>query len=627
MDSDDLLAALDPEQREVALATRGPVCVLAGAGTGKTRAVAYRIAYAVYSGAVNPAHVLALTFTVRAAGELRGRLRALGGGAETVRASTFHAAALRQLTYFWPRVVGGRPPKLVESKLPLLREAAAGTGMRLDGPALADAVTEIEWAKVCQTHPDSYVHAATSAGHSPAAGIEVVGRLYQAYEQLRRDRQLIDFESVLELTAAILFSEPDAAREVHAAFRYFTVDEFQDVNPLQKLLLDAWLGGRDELCVVGDPRQTIYSFTGATASYLRSFAADYPRATVVRLVRDYRSTPQVVRLANRIVRAGSAGSAGSAGAADPAGSADLVAQRPPGPEPSVFRYPDDEAEAAAVAAEAGMLIAQGVPPREIAILLRINGQLERFEHALAAAQVPYVVRGAERFYERPEVRQALVLLRGAARAEGADTDAETVAAGGLAAAVRHVLASAGLTAGPPGAAGAGGGARSAARDRWESLAALAGLADDLAAARPEASLADFAAELAERADTGHAPVASAVTVATMHAAKGLEWDAVLLPGLVEGIMPIVHARTAESIEEERRLLYVAVTRSRKHLVLSWAPARTPGAGQARQRSRFLAGLTPAPVPATAPAAAPPGAPASAPASAPAATGAVPGVRR
>ena len=569
MDSDDLLAALDPVQREVAAATRGPVCVLAGAGTGKTRAVAYRIGYAVYTGVVNPAHVLALTFTVRAAGELRGRLRALGGGAETVRASTFHAAALRQLTYFWPRVVGSRPPKLAESKMPLLREAAAGIGMRLDGAALADAVTEIEWAKVCQTHPDSYVHAATSAGRSPAAGIDVVGRLYQAYEQLRRDRQLIDFESVLELTAAILFSEPAAAREVHAAFRYFTVDEFQDVNPLQKLLLDAWLGGRDELCVVGDPRQTIYSFTGATPAYLRSFAADYPRATVVRLVRDYRSTPQVVSLANRIT-----------GTAD---SADLVAQQPPGPEPSLSRYPDDEAEAAAVAAETGLLIGRGVPAQQIAILLRINSQLERFEHALAAAQVPYVVRGAERFYERPEVRQALVLLRGAARAEGADTDAETVAAGGLAAAVRHVLASAGLTAEPPAP-------RGAVRDRWESLAALAGLAEDVAAARPEASLADFAAELAQRADTGHAPVASAVTLTTMHAAKGLEWDAVLLPGLVEGIMPIVHARSAEAIEEERRLLYVAITRSRKHLALSWAPARAPGAGQARQRSRFLSGL-------------------------------------
>ncbi|HEY3883069.1 MAG TPA: ATP-dependent helicase, partial [Trebonia sp.] len=300
MDADELLAALDPEQRAVALAARGPVCVLAGAGTGKTRAITHRIAYAVATGLVNPPQVLALTFTVRAAGELRGRLRALGGGAEAVRASTFHSAALRQLSYFWPRVIGGRVPRLVESKLPLLREAAAGLGLKLDGAALSDAVTEIEWAKVCQVHPESYAFAAVAAGRAPSAGTEDAGRLYAAYESLRRDRQLIDFESVLELTAAILLTEPAVAREVHAAFTYFTVDEFQDVNPLQKLLLDAWLGGRDELCVVGDPRQTIYSFTGATSDYLRTFAADYPQATMVRLVRDYRSTPQVVAVANRL---------------------------------------------------------------------------------------------------------------------------------------------------------------------------------------------------------------------------------------------------------------------------------------------------------------------------------------
>ncbi len=578
MDADDLLAALDPEQREVALATRGPVCVLAGAGTGKTRAVTHRIAYAVASGVVNPAHVLALTFTVRAAGELRGRLRDLGGELEGelegVRASTFHSAALRQLTYFWPRVIGGRPPKLIESKLPLLREAARDMRLRLDGPAIADAVTEIEWAKVCQTHPDSYLPAAVAAGRTPAAGVEEVARLYQAYEQLRRDRQLIDFESVLEVTAAILFTEPAMAREVHAAFRHFTVDEFQDVNPLQKLLLDAWLGGRDDLCVVGDPQQTIYSFTGATASYLRAFGADYPGATVLRLVRDYRSTPQVVAVANRLA----AGAGGSC-------SLSLVAQRPAGPEPAVSRYDDDEAEAAGVATQAAMLLGQGVPPCEIAILVRANAHMERFEHALAAAKVPFIVRGSERFYERPEVRQALVLIRGAARASSAGADA---ALDGMAldGAVRHVLAGAGLTAEPPSA-------RGAARERWESLAALAALAGDLAAAHPAASLADFAAALTRRAETGHAPVASAVTLATMHAAKGLEWDAVLLPGLAEGIMPIVHARTAEAIEEERRLLYVAVTRARRHLRLSWAPARAPGAGQVRQRSRFLAGLFPA----------------------------------
>ena len=301
MDADQLLAALDPEQRAVALACRGPVCVLAGAGTGKTRTITHRIAYAVAAGVANPRQVMALTFTVRAAGELRGRLRALGGGAEEVRATTFHAAALRQLSYFWPRVIGGRAPQLVESKLPLLREAARDLGLSLSAPALAEAVTEIEWAKVCQVHPDSYVFAATEAARAPASGVEDIGRLYAAYEARRRDRQLIDFESVLELTSAVLLTEPAAAREVHSAFRYFTVDEFQDVNPLQKLLLDAWLGGREELCVVGDPRQTTYSFTGATSEYLREFASDYPGATMVRLVRDYRSTPQVVHVANRLM--------------------------------------------------------------------------------------------------------------------------------------------------------------------------------------------------------------------------------------------------------------------------------------------------------------------------------------
>jgi DNA helicase II / ATP-dependent DNA helicase PcrA len=574
MDAEQLIAALDPEQQTVALATRGPVCVLAGAGTGKTRAITHRIAYAVATGVVNPAQVLALTFTVRAAGELRGRLRALGGGAEAVRATTFHAAALRQLTYFWPRVIGGRPPQLVQSKLPLLREAARGLGLRVEGATLSEAVTEIEWAKVCQVHPGSYVFAAAEAGRAPSAGAEDIGRLYTAYEALRRDRQLIDFESVLELTAAILLTEPTVAREVHAAFRHFTVDEFQDVNPLQKLLLDAWLGEREELCVVGDPRQTIYSFTGATSEYLRSFAADYPQAAVIKLVRDYRSTPQVVHIANRL--------------ADTRDSSDaLVAQRKAGPEPQVTRYADEEAEAAGVAASIAALTGQGVPAQEIAVLLRINAQTERFERALSDAKVPYVVRGAERFYDRPEVRQALVLLRGAARAAGAGTDA-TGLPGELPAAVRHVLASAGLTSAPPAA-------RGAVRERWESLAAIAGLADGMAAARPAATLAEFAAELVEREQTGHAPVAAAVTLATMHAAKGLEWDAVLLPGLTEGIMPIVHARTAEAVEEERRLLYVAVTRARVHLALSWAPARTPGAESSRQRSRFLAALQASPM--------------------------------
>jgi DNA helicase II / ATP-dependent DNA helicase PcrA len=584
VDADDLVNALDPEQREVALATRGPVCVLAGAGTGKTRAITYRIAYAVATGVVRSSHVLALTFTVRAAGELRGRLRALGesvpgSGIEAVRASTFHSAALRQLVYFWPRVIGGRPPRVVESKPALLREAARGLRIRVDAAALAEVVTEVEWAKVSQLHPDSYLPAAVAAGRMPSVGPDAVTKLYASYEQLRRERQLIDFESVIELTAAMIFTEPAVALQVRDAFRFFVVDEYQDVNPLQKLLLDAWMGDRSDLCVVGDPRQTIYSFTGATPAYLRSFPADYPGATVVRLVRDYRSTPQVVNIANQLMRGGS--------------SEQLMSERANGPEPSVEEYADEAAEAAGVVSRVKVLLALGVPAREIAILVRINAHTERFEHELTEASVPYTVRGAERFYDRPEVKQALVLLRGAARAATDGADAIAVPER-LPDAVRHVLASAGLTPVPP----AG---RGATRERWESLAAIAGLADDMRVARPQATLADFAAEVAQRAEFGHAPAANAVTIATMHASKGLEWDAVLIPGLVEGVMPIVHARTPQAVEEERRLLYVAVTRAREHLVLSWALARstegTPGgtgggtaAARARQQSRFVSGM-------------------------------------
>jgi DNA helicase II / ATP-dependent DNA helicase PcrA len=520
---------------------------------------------------VDPAHVLALTFTVRAAGELRGRLRQLGVG--LARASTFHAAALRQLNYFWPRVVGGRPPQLVDGKAGLVREAAKRAQVRLDGGSgvLADTAGEIEWAKVTQVRPDGYAAAAAAAGRSPAAGPGNLAAVYAAYEELRRERHLIDFESVLELTAAILLDNRTAADQVRDLFRHFVVDEYQDVNPLQKLLLDAWLGDRDDLCVVGDPHQVIYSFTGATPAYLTGFTAEFPGATVVRLVRDYRSTPQVVAVANQLART----------------AAPLVAQRPAGPPPVLTEYADDATEAAGLAVQVQALRARGVPLREIAVLVRVNADTERFERTLAEAGVPVVVRGAERFYERPVVRQALVLLRGAARGEaGADRGPGVPRGDPLPSAVRHVLTGMGLTAAP-----AGGGA---ARERWESLTALAQLADDLHATRPEATLADFSAELTQRSELGYAPAVDGVTLASMHAAKGLEWDAVLLPGLVEGLMPIVHARTPEAVEEEKRLLYVAVTRAREHLHLSWAPVRTQSAqgarGAGRPRSRFLDGV-------------------------------------
>jgi DNA helicase-2/ATP-dependent DNA helicase PcrA len=567
MEADEVLAGLDPEQREVAEATRGPVCVLAGAGTGKTRAITHRIAYAVLTGVVSPQRVLAVTFTTRAAGELRGRLRQLG--APGVQARTFHAAAYKQLHYFWPKVIGGEPPRLVESKLGLVAEAARACRLSFGRTELRDAAAEVEWAKVTQTRPEEYATAAGKAGRTPPAEAADMARIYDAYEQLRRDRNLLDFEGMLELTAAIFTEHQEVANQFRDQYRHFVVDEYQDVNPLQKLLLDTWLGERADLCVVGDPNQTIYSFTGASPSYLLNFTIEHPEAKVVKLVRDYRSTPQVVRLANDVLA--------QARGETRHHRLELVAQRSDGPAPSFNEYDDEVAEAEAVAKRIRELLDEGVPAREIAVLFRINAQSEPYEQAFADFGIPYVVKGAERFFERAEVRQAVVLLRGAARSAGDEP---------LVRAVRDVLASAGLTDQPPEG-------RGAARERWESLAALAQLAEDVAADRPSAGLREFVAELEERAGAQHAPTLEGVTLATLHTAKGLEWDAVFLAGLVEGTLPIIYAeKSPEQIEEERRLLYVGVTRAREFLTLSWALARSPGGRKGRRRSRFLDGLAP-----------------------------------
>jgi DNA helicase II / ATP-dependent DNA helicase PcrA len=564
-----VLAGLDPEQRQVALAARGPVCVLAGAGTGKTRAVAHRIAYLAATAQADAARVLAVTFTTRAAGELRARLRQLGqvvpaAGLDKVQARTFHSAALRQLTHFWPSTVGGRAPEVVESKIGLVAEAARRLRVSAGLPELRDAAAEIEWAKVTQVRPDDFPAASAKAGRTPPLDPITMSRVYASYEDLRTERHLVDFESVLELTAGILAEYPAAARSVRDRYAVFVVDEYQDVNPLQKLLLDMWLGGRDEICVVGDPRQTIYSFTGATPSYLTGFPAEFPSAQVIRLVRNYRSTPQVVTLANRLV-------AGTAMDQTP-----LAAQRPAGPTPQLTEYPDEPAEAAAVARQVLALIKGGTPAGEIAVLVRTNAQTQGLEQALASAGVPFQLRGAERFFDRAEIRQAVGLVRAAARSASAPDEP--------AAEVRHILASIGLTPQEPGG-------RGTARERWESLETLAQLAADFFAANPQADLDGLATELAVRSAIGHVPAMAGVTLASLHAAKGLEWQAVFLPGLTDGTVPIIYAQTDEAIEEERRLLYVGITRARERLYLSWALARTQGGRRTRKPSRFLDGLT------------------------------------
>jgi DNA helicase-2/ATP-dependent DNA helicase PcrA len=563
-----VLAGLDDEQRTAAQAVTGPVCILAGAGTGKTRTITHRIAYGVHTGAFSGDQVLAVTFTARAAGELRARLAGLGVGG--VQARTFHAAAMRQLRYFAPRVLGGPMPGLVENKLRLVASAAARSRLTTDRTSLRDLAGEIEWAKTTLATPEDYPTRAKAAGREPPFEAAAVSAVYASYESAKQRDGVLDFEDLLLVTAYALEEHQDVARQVRAQYRHFVVDEYQDVNPLQQRLLDAWLGGRAELCVVGDPNQTIYSFTGADPDYLLGFPDRYPDAEVVKLERDYRSTPQVVALANRLI--------GQAPRRKGLPGLRLLGQRPEGPEPRFAEHPDEPAEAAAVAARCRALVDAGTPASEIAVLFRINAQSEVYENALTEVGVPYVLRGGERFFERPEVREAVLLLRGAAAA-GHDP-------GMLVPTVRDVLASRGWAEHRPPPGGA-------ARDRWQSLAALVDLAVDLVQADPSLDLARFVAHLAERADAQHAPTVQGVTLASMHAAKGLEWDVVFVVGLVDGVLPIAQSLSRpEAVEEERRLLYVAVTRAREELTLSWSLARNPGAKRARPRSRFLTGLAP-----------------------------------
>ncbi|MDR0365370.1 MAG: ATP-dependent DNA helicase UvrD2 [Bifidobacteriaceae bacterium] len=558
-----LLEALDPEQRSAATALVGPVCVLAGAGTGKTRAITHRIAYGVAKGIYRPDSVLAVTFTSRAAGEMRARLRALG--AYGVQARTFHAAALRQLRFFLPQQFHRPVPRVIEHKAPLVAQAAARLGLEVDRAAVRDLAAEIEWSKVRLWTAEEYRARAGDAGRGQAAGLDpiAISRLIRVYEEILSESEAMDFEDVLLVMAGLMDESPAVARQVRAQYRHFVVDEYQDVSPLQQRLLDLWLGERQELCVVGDPAQTIYSFAGATSGFLTDFKDRYPTAQVVELVRDYRSTPQVVSLANSLLRR-----AATKGV-------ELVSQVPSGPAVAFRSFPDDAAEAAAIAERVGELVAEGIEPREIAVLYRTNSQSEPFENALALAEVPYQVRGGERFFSRREVRQAMAYLRKMTAGESSTPLIEQI---------HGALTAAGWSARPPTE-------RGALRERWESLDALRGLAEELEASGV-ASLAELVMAIDARAESGHTPTANSVTLASLHSAKGLEWEAVFLAGLADGLVPISLATGRDEIAEERRLLYVGVTRAKRHLQLSYAKARTVGANAGRRYSRFLTGLWP-----------------------------------
>ncbi len=565
---DAILAQLDPEQRTVATSLGVPVAVVAGAGTGKTRAITHRIAYGALTGALDPRAVLAVTFTTRAAGELRSRLA--GFGLNGVQARTFHSAALRQAQFFWPRAYGSALPEVTDARFALVAEAAAGLRLSTDTAVIRDLSAEISWAKVSNVVPDAYPAIARSANRLVSSiEPEQVARVMTTYDLALRERSRIDFDDILLCAVGLLADREDIAAQVRRQYRHFVVDEYQDVSPIQQRLVDLWLGPGHDVCVVGDPAQTIHTFAGASSQYLTGFASRHPGARTIELVRDYRSTPQVVSTANHVLR----------------GSGDrhvtLRAHLGDGPAVEIAGSPTEASEAQQVAAWLRTVHEAGVGWCEMAVLYRINAQSPALELALSEQKIPYQVRNAERFYERPEVRQALAALTATARTEG---ELEGLPR------VRAVLGALGWTQEAP-----QGGGR--VRERWESQTALVDLAAEISeavAGEAGGAVPDLEAlvtELQQRASIEHAPAGVGVTLSTLHSAKGLEWEAVGMFGMHEGSLPFVLATTPEQISEERRLLYVGITRARRYLRISWSRSRS-GQGADRLPSRFLDGLVP-----------------------------------
>ena len=534
---DDILAALDPDQRAVALATRGPVCVIAGAGTGKTRAITHRIAYAAAIGTMDPQKVLALTFTAKAAGEMRARLRSLG--VPTVAARTIHSAALRQLLYFWQSVFGGRTPDLMTTKTGFLTEAINRAGLSeslrvTNRELMRDIASEIEWAKVSQVAPSDFVDEISKRMQKPRVLPEQMVQIYTAYETIKKQELAIDFEDVLLLCAAMMEQEREVRERVQDQYRYFTIDEYQDISPVQQRLINAWLGKRNDICVVGDPAQTIYSFAGATPVFLNTFTQRFPDAEVIRLSTGYRSTPEITFAANALLRHGAMGQ-------------ELVAQNDHGSAPSVVGYADDAAEVTGVLSEITALLNSGTPPHEVAILARTNSQLKSVERAMVKVNLPYQVRSTERFFDRREVRDFLSEVRKASviPAEGQGWIDEL-----------RTLAQPYLTG-----------------EEIDGIAALLHLARELDGDdnfTPK-TLRGYLREVEDRVQQNNPPTMPVVTLATLHAAKGLEWERVFLIGASDGQLPVSDA----SLDEERRLFYVGITRAKADLHISYRKNPSP----------------------------------------------------
>ena len=554
--ADKLLSDLNDRQREAVTTLVSPLAILAGAGSGKTRVLTRRIAWLSAQGTIDPRHVLAVTFTRKAAGELADRLGALGVR-RVVTSGTFHGLALAQLRRRW-RDRGEAVPALLERKSRILAPLLGG------GPSVgaeaAEVAGEIEWAKARLVAPESYEAAVAAAGRPTPRPAPEIASLYDRYETEKSRRGVIDFDDLLWRLADALETDAEFAAVMRWRHRHLFVDEFQDVNPAQFRVIRLWLGDRRDLCVVGDDDQAVYGFTGADAGYLVHFTRHFPGAGVVRLEENYRSTPQVLAAAHAVLPGGRRKKPLRPTLAD-------------GPIPIVSAFPSDRDEASAVARALQAAHQPGAPWSGRAVLYRTNAQSAPLEAALRVAGIPFRVRGAARFLERPAVAAALEELRRAAKA-----------APGLP--LKAHLA--GLVEW----AEDGGGGETAIRERREHVDALVRLGHDYLAGDDDlVNAAGFVTYLvtvlADEDPTG----SDAVELLTFHKAKGLEWPVVYVTGLERGLVPIAYAETPAALAEERRLLYVALTRAEHELHLSWAQRRTLGGREmTRQASPYLTSI-------------------------------------
>ncbi len=551
--NEQILNGLDPDQLAVVTAIRGPVCVIAGAGTGKTRVITNRIAYAINSGVTDPTKVLALTFTARAAGEMRARLRTLG--VPNVAARTFHSAALKQLLYFWPYSFGGQFPTLLTSKSGFISQAIERAEIAIPAQAasLREIASEIEWAKVLEISPDSYQDEAVKSNRniqlpnnkSKSENLEIVAKVYEAYESLKRQERTLDFEDILLLTVGMLEEDRGVRERVRDQYRYFTVDEYQDVSPLQQRLLNLWLGNREEICVVGDAAQTIYSFAGATSNFLLTFKNRFPDAQIFRLSRGYRSTPEIINTANQILR--------TANLVSDHGN-ELSSANNHGSKPIISGFNTTGDEITYVVNEVIKHINSGVDSSDIAILARTNSQLDQLKSALNNAKITNQVKSGERFFDRVDVRDAMRVIRSASvlPPEGGNWYEDLVS----------VLR-------PFGDADYVHGFLKLAKEMQSGSADLSAdvIAGEVTSNARTTTMRTFLRELEDRAEQNNPPTLPGVTLATLHSAKGLEWNHLFLIGVAEGLLPISNAT---DLNEERRLFYVGVTRARENIQITYA---------------------------------------------------------